>query len=970
MTRLHGFTLIETRTLAELNAEAALYRHDTTGAELLSITSDDENKVFGITFRTPPTDSTGIAHILEHSVLCGSRKYSLKAPFVELLKGSLQTFLNAMTYPDKTIYPVASTNLRDFYNLVDVYLDSVLQPLITPDILRQEGWHYELPEGLDGPLAYSGVVFNEMKGAYASPDSLLFRAIQQSLFPDTTYGVDSGGNPANILDLHYPQFKAFHETYYHPSNARVFFYGDDPTEERLRLMNTAFSGFTRQPVTSTIALQQPFTAPKRIVRSFPAAEGSANRHMVTVNWMLHEPVDVELGLALGILEHLLLGSAAAPLRRALIDSGLGEGMTGSGFNDLQQSIFTTGLKGVSAEHVDTVADLIVATLARIADGGIEPSMVEASLNTIEFRLRENNTGGYPRGLSLMMRALDTWLYDGDPFAPLAFEAPLAAVKARLAADPRWFETLIGDLLVANQHRVTVVLAPDTEQGEREALAERERLAREYTACTRADLEQIAADAARLKAMQEASDPPERLALLPSLTRADLEPQIRIVPGRELSIAGVRTIHAELFTNGIVYLDLGLNLHTLPQELLPYINLFCRALLETGTAHATVAEFTQRIGRSTGGIGVSPYTAALRDQSVASAWLFMRGKATLANVPELLAIMNEVLRTARLDNRERFRQIVLESKVSSEAGLVPGGHTVVASRLRAQFSEADWAAEQIGGVSYLLMLRQLVAQLDNDWPSVLAALEAIRTHLVRRGALVVNVTADAPTFAAVEPALKTFLAALPAGEAPAAVWQPHRASAPEGFSIPAQVNYVGKGANLYQHGFVRHGSALVVTRYLRTSYLWDKVRVQGGAYGGFSVFDINAGTFGYLSYRDPNVLATLDIYDRTGDFLRNLRLNDQELTRALIGAISDLDSYQLPDARGFTAALRRINGVTDDERQRLRDEVLSTTEGHFHAFAAALDAVRDNGWVTILGGEAALTAAVAARPGLMTVTRLL
>src|ERR1700720_4431955 len=477
----HGFELLREQNLAEINSAARYYRHVKTGAELLSLVNSDENKVFGVSFATPPPDSTGVAHILEHSVLCGSRKYPIKEPFVELMKSSLNTFLNAMTFPDKTCYPVASQNVQDFYNLIDVYLDAVFFPRLSPQIFQQEGWHYEL-DAPDAPLSYKGVVFNEMKGNYSSPDSRLRELSQQSLYPDTTYGLDSGGDPKHIPDLTYEQFKAFHQGHYHPSNAKLFFYGDDDPDERLRLLDAWLAEFSRIAVEARVPLQPRFAAPKRLTRSYPA--GQANRQqgaaaketMLTVNWMLDEVVDVETALALDILEHILIGTPAAPLHKALIDSGLGQALAGGGLDDeLRQPMISIGLKGIDPINADKIERLMADTVSTLADKGIDPLTVDAALNTIEFRLRENNTGAFPRGIVFMLRALRTWLHGHDPLSPLAFEGPLAAIKAQVAGGERYFERLLKRHLVDNRHRTVLVLKPDRDLAEREAQEERARL---------------------------------------------------------------------------------------------------------------------------------------------------------------------------------------------------------------------------------------------------------------------------------------------------------------------------------------------------------------------------------------------------------------------------------------------------------------------------------------------------------------
>src|SRR5215469_3325234 len=438
----HGFDLLREQRVEEVNSTARFYRHVKTGAELLSLANTDENKVFGVTFRTPLRDSTGVAHILEHAVLCGSRKYPVKEPFVELMKGSLNTFLNAMTFPDKTCYPVASQNLRDFYNLIDVYLDAVFYPRLTRNTFHQEGWHYEL-DTVDEPLAYKGVVFNEMRGSYSSPDDLLNEFSQRSLFPNTIYGLDSGGDPRHIPDLSYADFKAFHQRYYHPSNARLFFYGDDNPDDRLRLLDSWLNAFDPIVVDSMVALQKRFSVPRRLTRTFAADadKSEADRKgMATVNWMIDQIPDAETDLGVNILEHILIGTPASPLRKSLVDSGLGEDVAGRGLDDqLLQPMLSVGLKGIDPSAADTVEALILETLRGLADQGINRMTVEASLNTVEFRLRENNFGSFPRGIAAMLRSLKSWLYDRDPLEPLAFEAPMRTLKARVAGGEPYFE---------------------------------------------------------------------------------------------------------------------------------------------------------------------------------------------------------------------------------------------------------------------------------------------------------------------------------------------------------------------------------------------------------------------------------------------------------------------------------------------------------------------------------------------------
>lgn len=968
MTDLHGFELLRDEFIPEINTRARLYRHIKTGAELLSLENDDENKCFGITFRTPPRNSTGIAHILEHSVLCGSRKYPVKDPFFTLVKGSVHTFLNAMTYPDKTTYPVASTNLKDFYNLVDVYLDAVFFPRITPEVLKQEGWHFELPAP-DAPLTIKGVVYNEMKGAYSSPDGLLYRYSQQSLFPDTTYGHSSGGDPQVIPDLTYEAFKRFHETLYHPSNARIFFYGDDPPEERLRKLDEYLSQFERLDPPSQIEKQARFSEPRVFEYTFSADEDN-QKGMVMLNWLIDDNRDPAELMARELLSYILLGNAAAPLRKALIDSGLGEEVVGGYESDLLQQTFSVGMKGIDPANAAQVEELILRTLTELAEQGIDPETVAAAFNTFEFSLRENNTGSFPRGLVLMLRALSTWLYDDDPIAPLRFEAPLAAVRAAVANGERLFERLIRELLLTNPHRTRVTLRPDPEHAARLAAAEQARI--DAFAATLDDDKRAAlvAETQALAEWQQTPDPPEAIAAIPTLRLADLDRAVKHIPTEIDERGGVKLLRHNLFTNGIVYLDLAFDLRALPPHLLPYVPLFARALTEMGTATSDFVRLLQRIGRETGGIYAATMTATDIVTAAPVGRLMVRGKSTVAQATELLRLLSEILLTVQLDNRDRFRQIVLRARANKELSLVPAGNAYARQRLAARFAPAEWADEQMGGVSAIFFLRELEQRVQHDWPRVLADLEAVRTALINRRGLVANLTLDDGNQPAVLPMLTAFLSELPDAAYTPAHWPVRSAEGGEGMIIPAQVNYVAKGVNLHALGIRPSGAAMVVLRHLRIDYLLDCIRIQGGAYGAGGSYDRSTGLFITTSYRDPNLLRTLDVYDEMATFLQETALDPATVERAIIGTIGDMDAYQLPDAKGYTALVRYLTSVSDEYRQQIRDQVLATTPADFVAFAEAAAALRDHGQVAVLGSAEAIEAANRERPGLLTPVKIL
>jgi Zn-dependent M16 (insulinase) family peptidase len=968
MTIESGFELIGERDLPEAYSKVRRYRHVKTGADLLSLVNDDENKVFGVAFRTPPPDSTGLPHILEHSVLCGSRRYPVKDPFIQLAKGSLNTFLNAMTYPDKTVYPTASQNLQDFYNLIDVYLDAVFHPRIGPEVLMQEGWHYEL-DAPGAPMTYKGVVFNEMKGAYSSPDALLGKLSQESLFPDNEYGVDAGGDPRRIPELTYANFKAFHQRYYHPSNARLYFYGNDDPTERLRLLDGCLSEFERAEIDAPVALQARFKAPKRLTQAFPAS-GEDSRAMMSVNWMLTEVGDVERDLGLAMLNHILSGTPASPLRKALMDSGLGEEASGSFEDASRQTFMTVGMRGIEPADADRIEALALETLQRLAREGIDRETVEASLNTVEFSLRERNTGSFPRGLALMLHALTYWLHGRDPLAPLAFEAPLARIKARLAAQERYFEGLIAQHLIGNLHRTTTVVTPDATLAQREAEEESARLAAARASMSGAEVEDLVETTRALKLAQETPDPPEALATIPSLTLDDLPRRNKLIPRAETVCAGTRVLFHEQPTNGIVYLDIGLDLHTLPADLLPYVGLFGRALLETGAADQDFVALSQRIGRFTGGIAARPWAAAMTDSPAAAARLFLRTKVMPERVDELMAILLDVLLRARLDNRERLRQLVLEEKSHSEASLPFMGNRYAALRLRSRLSEAAWAGERMGGISHLMFLRGLTDEADGDWSGVEAALERVRDTLVRRSAMICNVTTDAGNWQRFEPKLAAFLAQLSDASATPAAWPAAAGPRSEGLTIPAKVNFVAKGGDLRRAGAEPNGATSVIQHYLNTTWLWNKVRVQGGAYGGSCALDRHAGTFAFSSYRDPNLLETLEVYDETGAFLRESGISEAELTKSIIGVIGQVDDYQLPDAKGFTSTLRYLTHETDASLQRYREEILATRPENFRAFGDTLSALAATGDVVVMGSPDAIAAANAKRQGFLAVTKVL
>lgn len=961
---------------------------------------DDDNKVFGVTFRTPPNDSTGVPHILEHSVLCGSRKYKTKDPFVQLLQGSLQTFLNAFTYPDRTCYVVASQNEKDFYNLVNVYTDAVFHPraVSDPNVHAQEGWHLEL-EKKDDPLVYKGVVYNEMKGVYSSPDSLLGRESTRSLFPDNTYSVDSGGDPSVIPDLSFEDFKAFHEKFYHPANARIYFSGDDDVYTRLELMDEYLKEFEDSPESapgSVVAWQKKvYPEPKWVKEAYPAggADGEET-HMVNVNWLLHdEPLTAQEELTLEVLDHLLMGTTSSILRKTMMESGLGSAITGGGvMMELLQSTFSVGLKGVKKEQVKEVEELIMKTLETVKEEGFTEDAIAASMNTIEFQMREFNTGSFPKGLSFMLGSMSKWIYDEHPTSGLKFEEPLAALKADLASSgSQVFQDMIEKWFLQNSHRSVVEMVPSKTLEEEQLAEEKERLEKIKKKLDDTAIQSIIDNTANLKALQAAEDPPEARATIPSLKLSDLKREVTEYPievTENENDSGITVVRHELTsTSGILYADLAVDLSPLSLEDVSLLPLFTRLMTEAGAGEYSDVALSRRIGTYTGGLGASLMMAPLRpegatprsvvDGSHMMTKLWIRGKATADKADELFDLYNLILTEAKLDSEKKVKEMIKETRARLESSIQGSGHSYANVRMNSRYTVNGFLDEMLGGLTYLDFIKQLEKEVEEDWPSVLARFNKIRDTLLdqatSRSGMIVNLTGDNKVMETVQPALHTFLSGLPGDAKGSSLPDPYSTAHPwseaikqkqpalidEGFIVPTQVSYVGKGGRLFQPGEVVSGTTSVVSRFLRTGYLWDQVRVIGGAYGGFCRFDSKDGLFSFLSYRDPNLASTLDVYDAAAEELERsaemLSKDEDALATAIIGTVGDMDGARSPDQKGWISLNRWLMRESPEMRQQFRDEVLGTTAEDFKSFAERLKVMAEPS-VAVVSSKAAFEAA--------------
>ncbi len=944
----YGFEILEEKKIKEINGTGRLYLHTKTNAQLLSISNNDENKVFGISFRTPPHNSTGVPHILEHSVLCGSRKYPVKEPFLELLKGSLHTFLNAFTYPDKTCYPVASQNIKDFYNLIDVYLDAVFYPRLTKYTFQQEGWHYEL-ESIDGPLTIKGVVYSEMKGVYSSPDELLNEFSMRTLFPDTIYKYDAGGDPKEIPNLTYEEFKEFHARFYHPSNAFIWFYGNDDPYERLRFIDHFIKDFEKKPIESHIK-SQPFVNNPRYISKYFMTDKSRDesKGMVTINWLLPDIPDQTLRISFMILEHILIGMPGSPLKKALIESGLGEDIAGIGLErEIKHLFFSTGLKGVALDNMNKVEDLVFETIQRLVKDKIDPDTIEAAINTIEFRFRENNTGRFPRGLALMLRALTFWIYDGNPISAISFELDIERIKKQLNKNPYYFEDMLKQYFLDNFHRTVFLFKPDPSMKEKEEKEERKRLAKIKSKMSSSKLKQIIEDVKKLNEIQKTPDPPEALAKIPVLKLEDIDKQNKQIPFELIKNKGVDILFHDIFTNGILYIDVGLDLHCLDSKYLPYIPILGKCLLEMGTQKKDFVKLSQIIGQKTGGIKPQVFIYPIKNSKKCVAKLFLRAKAVAEKAPYLLDILKEIIFYPKLDNKNRFLQIVLEEKAKYEKKLISLGHEILRIRLNSHFTESGWANEQVSGITYLFFLRNLIKDIHTNWDLILTTLQNIYNQIFNKKTFILNITSSQKELKNNENYLNEFIDLIPEINLTEKIWHTSQDSDFEAFSISSKINFVGKGACLYDLGYKFHGSALVASKYLRNSFLWEKIRVQGGAYGAFCIFDRLSGTVCFLSYRDPNVVETINIFDQSSDFLKNIIMDKQELTKAIISTISDIDMPLLPDEKGFISMRYYLTNDSEESRQKMREEILSTTNDNFKYFGEILALIKNQSAVKIM-----------------------
>ncbi|MDU2065273.1 MAG: insulinase family protein [Sporomusaceae bacterium] len=948
---LHGFIMEESKPVAEVNGTAKIYRHVKSGAQLFYLETDDDNKVFSITFRTPPTDSTGLPHILEHSVLCGSRKFPTKEPFVELVKGSLNTFLNAMTFPDKTMYPVASRNDKDFRNLMDVYLDAVFYPNIAkyPEIMMQEGWHYEL-ESKESELTYKGVVYNEMKGVFSSPDAVLERKIQEALFPDTTYGVESGGDPEFIPDLTQEQFLAFHQKYYHPANSYIFLYGKMDIAEELRFIDEEYlSHFSAIAVDSEIEKQPAFDSTYVATYPYPISpsEKEADKTFLSLSFVVGEATDPEVALSFDILNHLLLGTPAAPLKKALLDAGIGKDVYGQFNQSILQPVFTIGVRGANEDQQDDFVQIVYETLEKLSQEGLDKKLVEASINIHEFQLREANFGNYPKGLIYNIKCMDSWLYGADPAVHLAFEAPLAKVKQALKQP--YFEQMIQEKLLGNTHQAIVVVKPEKGLAETVNRAVKDKLAQYKAALSEAELETIIAQTEKLKERQLAPDSPEALKTIPLLSLADISRETEELPLSEKDLNGAKLLLHPLFTNKIAYVNLYFDSAVVPESQLPYLFLLDSVLGKVSTEKYSYGELSNELNIHTGGVSFASIVFSEKDDDrILYPKFKVKAKALVSKLGELMGLLGEILGHSSFEDRKRLKELIGELKAKMAAVILERGQLISSSRALSYISPVSQFREK-GYLSFYHFLADLDNNFEEKFSEIQANLKKTAELVFTKQGLMISLTTEAEDY---QKFCEDFTG----------LWQELKESSEgpksyefcfgaknEGLMTSAKVQFAAKAYNFRRLGYTYHGGLKVLETIMRYDYLWNRIRVQGGAYGAFAQFERNGNmTFG--SYRDPNLAETLSVYDETADYINGFTVSDREMTKYIIGTMSGIDAPLTPSMKGEKATEYYLQHITQADREQERKEILELTQEEIRSFAPLVKECFGANYLCVLGGS--------------------
>lgn len=950
---LAEYEILDEHRVEDVQSDGFILRHKKSGARIAILSNNDDNKVFYIGFRTPPEDETGVPHIIEHTTLCGSKKFPVKDPFIELAKGSLNTFLNAMTYPDKTVYPVASCNDQDFKNLMDVYLDAVFNPNITKyeEIFKQEGWHYELT-GKDDELKINGVVYNEMKGAYSSPDEVLSSQIYRSLFPDNTYSKDSGGNPEYIPKLTYEAYLDFYHKYYHPSNSYIYLYGDMDVVERLEWLDKEYlSLYDYKKVNSEINKQPAFDEIKNVEAQYSITmdDSQENKTYLSYNRVVGDTLDEMLYQAFDVLDYALVSSPGAPVKQALIDAGIGDDVYGSYDAGILQPVFSFVAKNANASQADEFESIIENTLKEVVKTGINKEALLAGINSSEFKFREADFGQFPKGLLFGLNCLDSWLFDDmKPFIHLECLGTFA--KLRKAVDTDYFEKLIQEYLLDNTHGSSVTVKPKRGLGNEREEALANELSDYKASLSDEEIKKLIEDTEHLKKYQEEPSSDEDLRKLPMLTRADMKKNAMPFSNIEDELLDVKVVRHDIESNGIDYISFLFDAGDFAQSELGYLGFFTNALGLVSTEKYSYTDLANATNIYTGGISTG--TASHPDIKDRNNFVFkfeVKLKVLEKNLDKALELMEQMLLSSDFTDTKRLGELVAQIKARLQANLSSSGHLVAAMRSMSSFSRYALYQDELKGIAFYRSICRIEKELSESPKSVSDKLAAIAKKLFARNRMLISFTGNNEAYGNAKPSLEKVIAGFNKMSAVGNQAEVHFNTAKEAFIDASQIQYVAKTGDFICEGYEYTGALRLLRIILSYDYLWINVRVKGGAYGCMNTF-LRSGESYFVSYRDPNLSDTLDVYDRIPEYIKSFSPDERDMTKYIIGTFSALDTPMNPEAKGSRSLSAYLEGITYEQIQKERNEILNAQPEDIRRLADLVEAVLKKDSICVIGNE--------------------
>lgn len=950
---LAEYEILDEHRVEDVQSDGFILRHKKSGARIAILSNNDDNKVFYIGFRTPPEDETGVPHIIEHTTLCGSKKFPVKDPFIELAKGSLNTFLNAMTYPDKTVYPVASCNDQDFKNLMDVYLDAVFNPNITKyeEIFKQEGWHYELT-GKDDELKINGVVYNEMKGAYSSPDEVLSSQIYRSLFPDNTYSKDSGGNPEYIPKLTYEAYLDFYHKYYHPSNSYIYLYGDMDVVERLEWLDKEYlSLYDYKKVNSEINKQPTFDEIKNVETQYSITmdDSQENKTYLSYNRVVGDTLDEMLYQAFDVLDYALVSSPGAPVKQALIDAGIGDDVYGSYDAGILQPVFSFVAKNANASQADEFESIIENTLKEVVKTGINKEALLAGINSSEFKFREADFGQFPKGLLFGLNCLDSWLFDDmKPFIHLECLGTFA--KLRKAVDTDYFEKLIQEYLLDNTHGSSVTVKPKRGLGNEREDALAKELSDYKASLSDEEIKKLIEDTEHLKKYQEEPSSDEDLRKLPMLTRADMKKNAMPFSNIEDELLDVKVVRHDIESNGIDYISFLFDAGDFAQSELGYLGFFTNALGLVNTEKYSYTDLANATNIYTGGISTG--TASHPDIKDRNNFVFkfeVKLKVLEKNLDKALELMEQMLLSSDFTDTKRLGELVAQIKARLQANLSSSGHLVAAMRSMSSFSRYALYQDELKGIAFYRSICRIEKELSESPKNVSDKLAAIAKKLFARNRMLISFTGNNEAYGNAKPSLEKVIAGFNKMSAVGNQAEVHFNTAKEAFIDASQIQYVAKTGDFICEGYEYTGALRLLRIILSYDYLWINVRVKGGAYGCMNTF-LRSGESYFVSYRDPNLSDTLDVYDRIPEYIKSFSPDERDMTKYIIGTFSALDTPMNPEAKGSRSLSAYLEGITYEQIQKERNEILNAQPEDIRRLADLVEAVLKKDSICVIGNE--------------------